>query len=149
MLVEGAGGTLVPLTRSKMMVDLMAALGLPVVVVGRAGLGGINQALLTLECLRARRIRVLAIVLNRTQPNRTALAVRQESSTYEALRSLSGVPVLGPLPHHPQLDCAWDDGIDRMTTHPAIAELGRLILTSNGRTTRRLAPRRERRSRRK
>ena len=53
-IVEGAGGVLVPLNEPTLMVDLMVRLGLPVLVVARAGLGTINHTLLTLEALRAR-----------------------------------------------------------------------------------------------
>ena len=66
VLVEGAGGLLVPLTERETYADLAAALGLPVLVVARAGLGTINHTALTVEALRRRGLPIAGIVLNRT-----------------------------------------------------------------------------------
>jgi dethiobiotin synthase len=63
LVVEGAGGALVPLAPGLLMTDLMAALGLPVLVVARSGLGTINHTLLTVEALRARGLAVAGVVL--------------------------------------------------------------------------------------
>ncbi len=62
-IVEGAGGVLVPLNESCLMIDLIAALQLPAVIVARSGLGTINHTLLTLEALRARAIAIAGVVL--------------------------------------------------------------------------------------
>ena len=64
LVVEGAGGVLVPIGRGQLMTDLIARLGLPVVLVARSGLGTINHTLLSLEALRRRGIRVAGVVLN-------------------------------------------------------------------------------------
>ncbi|MBW7946626.1 MAG: ATP-dependent dethiobiotin synthetase BioD, partial [Sphingomonadaceae bacterium] len=61
LVVEGAGGTLVPVTRELLYADVFARWGLPVVVVARTGLGTINHSLLTVEALRARGVPVLGI----------------------------------------------------------------------------------------
>lgn len=66
VIVEGAGGLLVPLTDRETYADLAVALGLPVVVVARAGLGTVNHAALTVEALRRRGLAVAGLVLNRT-----------------------------------------------------------------------------------
>jgi dethiobiotin synthetase len=66
VLVEGAGGLLVPLTERETYADLAVALGLPVLVVARAGLGTVNHTALTVEALRARGLVLAGIVLNRT-----------------------------------------------------------------------------------
>ena len=66
LLVEGAGGLLVPLTPSATYADLAVALGLPVLLVARAGLGTVNHTALTVEALRARGLAIAGIVLNRT-----------------------------------------------------------------------------------
>jgi dethiobiotin synthetase len=68
LVVEGAGGILVPLGPDLTMLDLAAALGLPVVVVARAGLGTLNHALLTLEALRRGGVDVAGVVLNDAEP---------------------------------------------------------------------------------
>ncbi len=64
LVVEGAGGVLVPLSDRAMMIDLIAHLALPVVVVARSGLGTINHTLLTLAALRQRGVAVAGVVLN-------------------------------------------------------------------------------------
>lgn len=66
ILVEGAGGLLVPLTARESYADLAVALGFPALVVARAGLGTVNHVALTVEALRARGIPLAGIVLNRT-----------------------------------------------------------------------------------
>jgi len=64
LVVEGAGGVMVPLNEMALMVDLMERLKLPTVVVARSSLGTINHTLLTLEALRRRRIPILGVVMN-------------------------------------------------------------------------------------
>jgi dethiobiotin synthetase len=66
VVVEGAGGLLVPLTERETYADLAAALDLPVLVVARAGLGTINHTALTVEAIRRRGLAIAGIVLNRT-----------------------------------------------------------------------------------
>ena len=65
VLVEGAGGLIVPLTEAETYADLAVALGLPVLVIARAGLGTVNHTALTLEALRARGLALAGVVLNR------------------------------------------------------------------------------------
>ena len=55
LVVEGAGGVLVPVTRELLFADLFARWALPVVLVSWTGLGTINHSLLSIEALRARR----------------------------------------------------------------------------------------------
>lgn len=64
LLVEGAGGLLVPLAPGFLLADLIQLFALDVVVVSRNYLGSINHTLLTLEALRARGIRVRGLVFN-------------------------------------------------------------------------------------
>jgi dethiobiotin synthetase len=68
VVVEGAGGLLVPLTERETFADLAVALALPVLVVARAGLGTVNHTALTVEALRRRGLAIAALVLNRTAP---------------------------------------------------------------------------------
>lgn len=58
LVVEGAGGALVPVTRQTTYVDIFAWWNLPVIVVARTALGTINHSLLTFEALRARGITI-------------------------------------------------------------------------------------------
>jgi dethiobiotin synthetase len=95
LLVEGAGGLLVPLTPRETYADLAVALGLPVLVVARAGLGTVNHTALTVEALRARRLAVAGVVLNRTA------AEDDPSVPHNAaeIERLTGAPVLATLPY--------------------------------------------------
>jgi dethiobiotin synthetase len=61
MVVEGAGGLLVPLTRTTLYVDVFRRWGAPVVLCARTALGTINHSLLSLEALRTRNIPVVGI----------------------------------------------------------------------------------------
>lgn len=63
ILIEGAGGLLVPLNDDHTMLDLIVHLASPVILVARAGLGTINHTLLSIAALRARRIPLLGIIL--------------------------------------------------------------------------------------
>ena len=74
-IVEGAGGVLVPLNGTEMMIDFMGTLNLPVVVAARTTLGTINHTLLTIEALRHRELDVAGIVLvgDRNDDNRAAI----------------------------------------------------------------------------
>ncbi len=97
LVVEGAGGLLVPLTESHTYADLAVALGLPVLVVARAGLGTVNHAALTCEALRVRGLAIRGVVLNR------AGAASDPSEPHNAaeIERLTGVRVLASLPHEP------------------------------------------------
>ena len=64
VLVEGAGGWLVPIAAEKLMADLAAALALPVIVVVANRLGCINHALLTIESIRSRGLKCRGLILN-------------------------------------------------------------------------------------
>jgi len=65
VVVEGAGGLLVPLTASTCMADLARDLALPLLVVARARLGTISHTLLTLEVARGRGLPLVGVVISR------------------------------------------------------------------------------------
>ena len=94
LVAEGAGGLLVPLDPRHDVVDLIALLRLPVVLVARAGLGTLNHTGLSLELLRRRGITVRAVVLSRTTPaSDPSLA-----DNARLLHERHGIEVLGPVP---------------------------------------------------
>ncbi|MFY0683527.1 MAG: dethiobiotin synthase [Balneola sp.] len=64
MIVEGAGGLIVPINWKETVLDFISHLNLPVLLVARSSLGTLNHTLLSLEALRARGINVFAVVLN-------------------------------------------------------------------------------------
>ncbi len=64
LLLEGAGGLLVPLNDEKLLIDLMLKFQLPVLLVASSGLGTINHTLLSIEALRSRGLELLGVILN-------------------------------------------------------------------------------------
>jgi len=96
IVVEGAGGVLVPLAWGYTALDMAERLGLEAVVVARAGLGTLNHVQLTVEALRQRAVPVRAVVLNGRGPS-PDLA---ESTNPAALRRLlPGVRII-EMPRH-------------------------------------------------
>ena len=91
LVVEGVGGLLVPIAPGYDVRDLAGALGLPVVVVARRGLGTINHTLLTLEAARSAALRVAGVVLNPWPAAPDAI----EHSNRETIERLGGVRVSG------------------------------------------------------
>jgi dethiobiotin synthetase len=134
MVVEGIGGIYVPVTRLCNVSDLIYQMKLPTIVVGQAGLGGINQALLTIHALRLRKIPIIALVLNHRRPVQTKTARVQEQSTVHLLRRLAGVPVLGPLPYCPTVNLNWNKGLVRLAETAPITTLVKMVLASAPRT---------------
>jgi len=64
LIVEGAGGVLVPLNEKEMLIDLIQKLNFPVIVTAKSGLGTLNHTLLTLEALKTRKIKTLGVILS-------------------------------------------------------------------------------------
>lgn len=63
LIVEGAGGVLVPINETQLMADLMSHLKLPVILVARTSLGTINHTLLSLAALRAASLEIRGVIL--------------------------------------------------------------------------------------
>jgi dethiobiotin synthetase len=93
LVVEGAGGVLVPITRGTTFADVFAWWNLPVIVVARTTLGTINHSLLTIEALRTRGITVygVAFVGDANPDNEETIA------TLGQARRLGRLPLLAPL----------------------------------------------------
>jgi dethiobiotin synthetase len=91
LVVEGAGGLMVPLTRRMLLIDVIARWGAPVVLCARTRLGTINHTLLSIEALRRRAIPLLGV----------AFVGEAHAENERIIGSLGKVPVLGRLP---QLD---------------------------------------------
>ncbi|MBX3594410.1 dethiobiotin synthase [Sphingomonas sp.] len=93
VVIEGAGGALVPLTRDLLYADLFARWGLPVVIVARTALGTINHSLLTIEALRSRSVPIAGVLFSGSE-------VADSQATICAMggvRSLGRLPLLDPL----------------------------------------------------
>jgi len=88
LVIETAGGLLVPLRRDWLQIELLQRWGLPVVLVARSGLGTLNHTLLSIEALRQRQIPLLGLVLNGPP----------HPDNPRTLEEISGVRVLAQLP---------------------------------------------------
>ncbi len=89
LVVEGVGGLLVPLADDYTVCDLAVALGLPVVIAARPGLGTINHTLLTLQVARSAGLQVCAVVLTPWPEEPTAI----ERSNRETIARVGEVEV--------------------------------------------------------
>jgi dethiobiotin synthetase len=94
MIVEGAGGLLVPVHDELTMADLASKLALPLLVVARAALGTINHTRLTLEAAQARGLPLLGVVVSHADG---ALSAADAENLGE-LRDWLGDRLLGELP---------------------------------------------------
>jgi dethiobiotin synthetase len=94
VLVEGAGGWLVPLDRERTMADLVAALGLPVVVVAANRLGVLNHTLLTVRAIVAAGLECRAVFLNDLDEAARPGDLSRESNARVLRDLLPGIPVI-------------------------------------------------------
>jgi dethiobiotin synthetase len=105
VLVEGAGGLLVPIAAELDMAGLAATLGWPLVVVARAALGTMNHTWLTLQAAAARELPVAGVVVSHTAAE---LSAADRLNLDRLLEDLP-VPLLGELPYRGmQLEPALD-----------------------------------------
>jgi dethiobiotin synthetase len=92
VLVEGAGGLLVPIRDDFFVADLAKEMRAPILIVTRPKLGTLNHTILTVEAARSRNLRVLGLVINYTSRCRDGLAERTNRAE---LPKLCGAPLLG------------------------------------------------------
>ncbi len=89
LLIEGAGGVMTPLNARKTQLDLIAALGLPLIFVGGSYLGAISHALTALDALQSRGLEVRATVISETAGSTVDLG-----ATCSSLEHFTAAPVL-------------------------------------------------------
>ena len=97
IIVEGAGGWMVPITREYFMADLAAEMELPVAVVVQNKLGAINHTLLTVRDIQRRGLPFAGVILNHTDANEDVATTTNKS----VLEDLLGEPLLFEI-HHGQ-----------------------------------------------
>lgn len=95
LVIEGAGGLMVPLNDDQLMIDLIAHLEADVVLVSKNYLGSINHTLLSAEILKNRGLNVLGVVFNG----------EENLSTEEYIENYTGLKVLGKIP--------WVEGLNK------------------------------------
>jgi dethiobiotin synthetase len=108
MVVEGAGGLLVPLAKGTHMADLAGELGLPLLVVARATLGTINHTLLTLEAARTRALRVAGVVISHSSGPLSSA----DAANLQALREALGGMLVGEIPSLREGESPSADAVD-------------------------------------
>jgi dethiobiotin synthetase len=95
VIVEGAGGLMVPLAGGLLIADLVNHLKLPLLVVARPDLGTVNHTVLTCFAARQLGLQVTGVIIN-NYPETPGMA---EQSAPHLISSLAGAPVLGIFPH--------------------------------------------------
>lgn len=95
MIIEGAGGLLVPLDEQHTILDLILALDIPVLIVARPFLGTINHTLLTIAALRQAGIEIAGVVINRYPAENAGIA---EETSAQQIEKFGHVPVLSIVP---------------------------------------------------
>ncbi|GBH32005.1 dethiobiotin synthase [Sphingobium xenophagum] len=93
LVIEGAGGLLVPVNEQLLMADLFAHWGQPVILCARTALGTINHSLLSIEALRARNVRIAGIAFIGEPHEENERIIPQLGN----VRSLGRLPLLDPL----------------------------------------------------
>lgn len=100
IIVEGIGGVLTPLDKKTLVVDMIAQVGFPALIVCRAGLGTISQTLLVIRELERSNLPIAGVIMNVTHPEDTPLAPGAKSE----IERIGGVRVLATIPHLPATD---------------------------------------------
>jgi dethiobiotin synthetase len=95
LVIEGAGGVLVPIRENYFFADLIQKWNAPTLIVSRLGLGTINHTLLTNHLLKERGVKVLGVILNNTD----GLGDLPAQTNPDILRKYLDIPILGIFPH--------------------------------------------------
>ena len=93
LIIETAGGVMVPLTKNYLTIDLLSRWRLPVILVARTSLGTINHSLLTIEALNRRLINIKGIAFIGDEDS----AAQHTIAVIGGVRHLGRLPLLDPL----------------------------------------------------
>jgi dethiobiotin synthetase len=94
LLIEGAGGLMVPLTRNSLQIDLFDRWNLPIILCARTGLGTLNHTLLSIEALKKRNMAIHGI----------AFIGDENRDNMQTIAEFSGERILGRLPRLPEIN---------------------------------------------
>jgi len=103
IVIETAGGLMVPLNRNWLQIDQLKVWGAPIILVARTGLGTLNHSLLSLEALKSRNLNVLGIVLNGPPHNDNPKTLEQFGDT----KILASLPIFDEVSRN-KLSQEWD-----------------------------------------
>ena len=94
LIVETAGGLMVPITRNFLQIDQIVKWGLPVILVCKSSLGTLNHTLLSIEALQKRNINILGLVVNG----------EKHLDNPKTLIKFTGLPILAEFPYMKKID---------------------------------------------
>lgn len=137
LVIEGVGGIQVPITyqntvsqrkkpRVVFVTDIIKKLNLPLIIVSRPTLGTINHTLLTAQYALNKGLKVAGIIINYKNPPGADIS---EKTNPDIIKELSPVPVLGVLPHCPNLN---KDSLDDVVQHQCKEIFERIISKITG-----------------
>ena len=95
LVVETAGGLMVPITRDFLQIDQIKIWKLPVIIVCRSSLGTLNHTLLSIEALRTRKIKILGLIING----------EKHFDNPRTLKTFSDLPIIAEFPFIEDLNC--------------------------------------------
>ena len=103
LIVETAGGLMVPITRNYLQIDQIKKWDIPVILVCKSGLGTLNHTLLSIEALKKRNIKILGIVVNE----------EKHLDNPKTLSEFSSLPIIAEFPYikkidYNDLDILWE-----------------------------------------
>ena len=101
LVVETAGGLMVPITRNVLQIEQMKKWNLPVIIVCRSSLGTLNHTLLTIEALKKRNIKILGLIING----------EKHLDNPKTLREFSKLPIIAEFPRLSNID---KNNLDRL-----------------------------------
>ena len=94
LIVETAGGVMVPITRNFLQIDQIKKWDLPVIIVCRSSLGTLNHTLLTIEALKKRNIKILGLIVNG----------KKHFDNPKTLQEFSKLPIIAEFPRISNVD---------------------------------------------
>ena len=101
IVIETAGGLMVPITRNFLQIDQIRKWNLPVMIVCRSSLGTLNHTLLTIEALKKRNIKILGLIING----------EKHLDNPKTLREFSKLPIIAEFPRLSNID---KNNLDRL-----------------------------------
>ena len=104
LIIETAGGLMVPITRNHLQIDQIKKWDIPVILVCKSGLGTLNHTLLSIEALKKRNIEILGLVING----------KKHLDNPKTLTEFSGLPIIAEFPYIQKmtsnnLDILWEE----------------------------------------
>ena len=97
LIIEGAGGVLVPLNKKNLIIDLIKKFRLPVIIVSKSILGTINHTLMTLEILKKNKIKVFGVVLNNVKNKKEGNDNAKSIETFGKIKVLTQISSVNPI----------------------------------------------------